>query len=31
MLVPIPHQPEGFEPGWLREGGKNRYGIHGIT
>ena len=31
MLLPIPHHPEGFEPGRLCEGGKNRYGIHRVT
>ena len=31
MLSPIPHHPEGFEPGRLCESGKNRYGIHGVT
>jgi hypothetical protein len=31
MLTTIPHHPEGFEPGWLCKGGKNRYGIHIVT
>ena len=31
MLAPIPHHSEGFEPGRLCEGGKNRYGIHRVT
>ena len=31
MLAPIPHHPEGFEPGRLCECGKNRNGVHGVT
>ena len=31
MLAPIPHHPEGFEPGRLCEGRKNRNGIHMVT
>lgn len=28
MLAPIPHHPEGLEPDWLCEGGKNHNRIH---
>jgi len=31
MLAPIPHHPEGFEPGRLCESGENCDGIHRVT